>query len=119
MENNDFLKERVLVVLEHLEPGQYIKGFELMERTAIKERRTLYNVIRALRNEGNLIGSCKDEPGGYFLIRDDRDLERTVHTLEAGANDLLKTAAALRNVYEKQKNGGAEDDKSNSAKAIC
>lgn len=76
-------------VLTLLEDGERIRGVDLMERAGIDDRRQFYHVISDLRTEGFLVGSSKlSENGGYFEIRDRRDLERT-------ANDMLKTAQAL------------------------
>lgn len=79
-----------------LEDGERILGVDLMERSSIDDRRQFYHVISELRTEGFLVGSSKSaDNGGYFEIRDRRDLERTTNDLLKAAKALLKTKQHL------------------------
>lgn len=86
--------------LQLLEDGQRIIGADLQERAGIEERRTLYKVINDLRKYGYLVGSSKTaERGGYFEIRDEADLKRTLNDLRSSAYSLLETAERIESAY--------------------
>lgn len=83
-----------------LEDGERIRGVDLMARTAIDDRRQLYYVINDLRSHGFLVGSSKSgDNGGYFEIRDRRDLDRTTTDLRKAAAALFKTAQQLEEEF--------------------
>lgn len=86
--------------LQLLDDGERIIGADLQERAGIEERRTLYKVINDLRKYGYLVGSSKTaERGGYFEIRDETDLNRTLNDLRDAAYSLLATAKRIESVY--------------------
>lgn len=90
----------VWTVLQGLEDGERIMGTSLMERTAIKERRVLYQVIKDLREQGCLVGSSKHSSDrGYYEIRDENDLDRTLSTLRSSAQAMLDTAAMIERTF--------------------
>lgn len=103
----------VWTTLTLLEDGERIRGVDLMERTAIDDRRHFYHVISELRAQGFLVGSSKSaDNGGYFEIRDRRDLDRTTTDLRKAAAALFKTAQQIEeefygNLYSKM---GLEDE---------
>lgn len=90
----------VWTVLQGLEDNQRIIGPDLMDRTGVDDRRHLYQVIKDLRNNGYLIGSSKS-PGsnGYFEIRDEIDLRRTLSSLRDTAVSLLDTAESIERAF--------------------
>lgn len=91
-------------VLQGLEVGERIIGPDLMSRSGIRERRQLYQIIKDLRNHGFLIGSSK-QPGsnGYFEIKDQIDLRRTLSSLRDAAISLLDTAESIERTFNEQR----------------
>lgn len=96
----------VWTVLQTMEDGERIIGPSLMERTGIKDRRSLYQIINGLRQQGYLIGSSKHpDDRGYYEIRDEIDLRRTLASLRDAAVSLLDTAEAIERTFNEQKYG--------------
>ena len=103
----------VWTVLQTMEDEERIIGPALMERTGVKDRRGLYQIINGLRQQGYLIGSSKHpDDRGYFEIRDEIDLRRTLASLRDAAISLLDTAEAIERTFNEQKYGRLpqEDD---------
>lgn len=93
-------------ILTLLEDGERIIGTDLQERAGIEDRRTLYKIINDLRRHGYLVGSSKTATvGGYYEIRDDVDLNRTLNDLRNAAYSLLKTAKKIELSYYNQRQG--------------
>lgn len=89
--------------LELLEDGERILGPNLQARAAIPDRRTLYHIINDLRRYGFLVGSSKSSgSGGYFEIRDEQDLNKTLSDLRNSAFSLLSTAKRIELTFYKQ-----------------
>lgn len=89
--------------LQLLEDGERILGPDLQARAAIPDRRTLYHIINDLRKYGYLVGSSKTSgSGGYFEIRDEQDLNKTLNDLRNSAFSLLSTAKTVELSFYKQ-----------------
>lgn len=78
-----------------LEDGERILGPDLQSRAGIRERRGLYQIIKELRVNGYLVGSSKNGKAGYYQVRDQQDLDETLHVLRSAALDTLATADAM------------------------
>ena len=107
MNIEDFPRAHISVwtTLELLDDGQRIIGADLLNRSPIKDRRSLYHVIKELRQNGFLVGSSKHAQNrGYYEIRDEQDLYQTVYDLRKSANSLLETAKQIElSFYEKER----------------
>lgn len=89
--------------LQLLEEGERILGPDLQARAAIRDRRTFYHIINDLRKYGFLVGSSKSSgSGGYFEIRDEQDLNKTLSDLRNPALSLLSTAKQIEQTFYKQ-----------------
>lgn len=82
--------------LQLMEDGERILGVDLQARAGITDRRTLYHIINDLRKHGYLVGSSKTAgSGGYYEIRDEQDLQKTLHDLRSSAESLESTAKRI------------------------
>lgn len=86
----------VWTTLQLLEDGERIIGAELQARTGIQDKRILYQVINDLRRNDFLVGSSKNpDKSGYFEIRDEEDLNKTLSSLRDAAFNQLATAKRI------------------------
>ncbi|MGX7077344.1 hypothetical protein [Globicatella sanguinis] len=58
--------------------------------------RKIKSSVEALRNKGYPIGSIRTKPGGYFIIRNEEELEATIAQYESQIERELKTVMKMR-----------------------
>lgn len=92
-------------VLTTLEDGQRILGVDLQQRAAVRDMRTVYQIIKELRHNGYLVGGDKGGEKGYYEIRDEEDLERTLRGLREPAFDMLNTAKKMEQAFLEKRYG--------------
>ncbi|WP_391123482.1 hypothetical protein [Psychrobacillus sp. L3] len=92
--------------LQLLEDGERIIGVDLQARAGIQDRRILYQIIKDLRQHNYLVGSSKTAgSGGYYVIKDEQDLNKTLSDLRNSAFSLLSTAKQIEMTFYKKHYG--------------
>lgn len=108
----DELKKAVLKVLhEHQGPDdcvtQYqlcyaVTGYPIIPGKKYNQTRLMRSVIHQLRMEGHAIGHVNASGGGYFLARNEQELEATIQYFRSRGISAFKVEAALRKISNKE-----------------
>lgn len=101
-------------VLTTLEDGERILGNDLQQRAGVKDPRNMFQIIKDLRHNGYLVGGDKSGEKGYYEVRNERDLERTLHGLRGPAFDLLNTAKLMEEHFLNKAFGDVVEEASNN-----
>jgi biotin operon repressor len=89
---DNYLQTSVLEYLKLCCHGRVkaVKADVLAERYQTS-RREINSVIRDLRKEGNLIGSSKDKPHGYYIPANAKEVLEYMDTFKSELFDMLET----------------------------
>lgn len=109
--DRDELKARVLALLqEHQGPDNCITmcqmfyaatGYPIIPGKKYDQPRLIRSVVQQLRMEGHAIGHVNAKGGGYFLARNEQELEATIQYFRSRGISAFKVEAALRKISNK------------------
>ena len=102
------LKNNVLNILkQYCGPDDCIKmavlfyqatGENIIPARRYDQTRNVRSVICELRNEGSPIGNKSGKDGGYFMARNEKELQETVGAFHSRAMSSLRQEAALKRI---------------------